>query len=115
MPKPRRRPPHQWSDLSRLVVPVGAGLTLLVCVWGFVHFTAIALYKQRHFAEGAEHPDDGYAAFLLFLGMIALAALLLGLREPPPMRWRKPARTSGERQARPGRKPRRRSGTIERQ
>ena len=115
MPKPRRRPPRQLSDLSRLVVPVGAGLTLLVCTWGFVHFTAIALYKQAHFAPGAEHPDDGYAAFSLFLGMIALAALLLSLREPPPMRWRKPARTLGERRPKPRRKPRRRSGTIERQ
>ena len=112
MPKPRRRPPRQLSDLSRLIVPVGAGLIFAVCLWVFIHFTQTALYKQAHFAPGTEHPDDGYAAFALFLGMIALAALLLGLREPPPMRWRKPQRIPMERQAKPGRNPARRSGTI---
>ncbi len=112
MPKPRRRPPRQLSDLSRLVVPLGASATLAVCAWGFVHFTVIALDKQAHFAPGAEHPYDGYAAFSLFLGMMALAALLLGLRESPPMRWRKPQRIRWERRAKPGRNPRRRSGTI---
>lgn len=116
MPKSRRRPPRSLIDFSRLVVPVGAGLTLAGCVWGFVHFTNTALYKQAHFAPGMEHPDDGYAAFLLFLGMLSLAALLLSLREPPPMRWRKPAQISHsfrrQRRGKPGRHLGRRSGTI---
>lgn len=118
MTKPRRRPPRRLSDLSRLVVPVGAGLTLLLSVWGFVHFTRIALYKQAHFAPDSVHPDDGYAAFCLFLGMGALAFLLLSLRDPPPMRWRRPRGIRGRipRLDRAGTKPKRagRSGTIER-
>ncbi len=113
MPKPRRRPPRQLSDLPRLVVPVGAGVTLLLSAWGFVHFTQITLYKQAHFAPGMEHPDDGYAAAFLFLGMAALAFLLLSLREPPSMRWRRPRRRTARRITRPKRvKPAPRSGTI---
>lgn len=112
MPKPRRRPPRRLSDLPRLVVPVGAGLALALCVWGFVYFTRIALYKQAHFAPDSVHPDDGYAAFFLFLGMAALAFLLLSLRDPPPMRWQRPRRIRGRKGF--GAKPKRarRSGTI---
>ena len=113
IPKPRRRPPRRLSDLPRLVVPAGAGLALALCVWGFVHFTRIALYKQAHFAPDSVHPDDGYAAGCLFLGMTALAFLLLSLRDPPPMRWRKPRRGTRRRIAhRKPAKPARRSGTI---
>lgn len=113
MTKPRRRPARRLSDLPRLVVPVGAGVTLLLSAWGFVHFTRIALYKQAHFAPDSVHPDDGYAAFCLFLGMAALAFLLLSLRDPPPMRWRRPRRSPVQRIARQKRaKPARRSGTI---
>ncbi len=113
MPKPRRRPPRRLSDLPRLVVPGGAGLALALCVWGFVHFTRIALFKQAHFAPDSIHPDDGYAAGCLFLGMTALAFLLLSLRDPPPMHWRKPRRNSRPRIApRKPAKPARRSGTI---
>ena len=116
MPKSRRRPPRQVSDLSRLVVPVGAGLALVACVFGFVHFTQTALYAQAHFAPGAEHPDDGYAVGLLFLGMAALATLLLSLREPPPMRWRRarsaPPRRNGSSVRARGRAKRARRGTI---
>jgi len=113
MPKPRRPPPRRLSDLPRLVVPVGAGVTLLLSAWGFVHFTRITLYKQAHFAPGMEHPDDGYAAGCLFLGMAALALLLLSLRDPPPMRWRRPRRSDVRRIARRKRaKPAPPSGTI---
>ena len=113
MPKPRRRPPRRLSDLPRLVVPAGAALALALSVWGFVHFTRIALFKQAHFAPDSVHPDDGYAAAFLFLGMTALAFLLLSLRDPPPMRWRKARRGTRRRIARrkPA-KPARRSGTI---
>ena len=113
MPKPRCRPPRRLSDLSRLVVPAGAGLVLALSVWGFIHFTRIALFKQAHFAPDSVHPDDGYAAGCLFLGMTALAFLLLSLRDPPPMHWRKPRRSSRRRIKRGrGAKPARRSGTI---
>jgi len=118
MPKPRRRPTRRLSDLPRLVVPGAASLALAFCVWGFVHFTRIALFKQAHFAPDSVHPDDGYAAGCLFLGMTALAFLLLSLRDPPPMHWRKPRRrahrqTARRRNVRPGpSKPARRSGTI---
>ena len=115
MPKPRRRSPRRLSDLPRFVVPVGAGLTLALSAWGFVYFTRITLYKQAHFAPGMEHPEDGYAAGCLFFGMAALAFLLLSLRDPPPMRWRRPRhrRKPTPRIARQGRaKPARRSGTI---
>jgi hypothetical protein len=113
MPKPRRRPPRRLSDLSRLVVPLGAGLALLLSLWGFVHFTRIALYKQAHFAPDSVHPDDGYAAFCLFLGMAALAFLLLSLRDPPPMRWRRRRRIQRPERAKAKPKRARRSGTIE--
>jgi hypothetical protein len=113
MPKPRRRPPRRLSDLPRLVVPVGAGVTLLLSVWGFVYFTGITLYKQAHFAPGMEHPDDAYAAGCLFLGMGALALVLLSLRDPPPMRWRRPRQSDVRRIARQKRaKPASPSGTI---
>ena len=86
---------------------------LLLCVWGFVYFTQIALYKQAHFAPASVHPWDGYAAFCLFIGMGALAFLLLSLREPKPMRWRRPRRSTGRQIARRKRvKPARRSGTM---
>ncbi len=113
MPKSRHRPSRRLSDLPRLVVPVGAGVTLLLSAWGFVHFTRIALYKQAHFAPDSVHADDGYAAFCLFLGMGALALVLLSLRDPPPMRWRRPQRSTGGRIARRKRpKPASPSGTI---
>lgn len=112
MPKLRRRPPRQASDLSRLVVPVGAGLAFVLCVFGFVHFTQIALYNQAHFAPGAEHPDDGYAVAFLFIGMGALAAVLLSLREPPPMRWRRVRQREPRRNAGYERAKRARPGTI---
>ncbi len=112
MTKLRRRPPRRWSDLPRLVVPLGAGLTLLVCLAGFVHFTQIALFKEAHFAPESAHPADGYAVGCLFVGMAALAAFLLGLREPRPMRWRRVKRISGAKRGRGRPKRRRRSGTI---
>jgi hypothetical protein len=113
MPKPRRRPARRLSDFSRLVVPLGAGLALVLSAWGFVCFTRIALDKQAHFAPDAAHPWDGYAAFCLFLGMTALALLLLSLRDPPPMRWRRPRhRPFRQNTRRKWAKQRRRSGTI---
>ena len=110
MPKPRRRPPR-LEHLPRLVVPVTLGLALALCAWGFVHFSLIALYQQAHFAPDSVHPWDAYAVACLFIGMVALAGILLSLREPAPMRWRR------LRRPRPGFKPRRvkrrrRSGTI---
>ncbi len=91
------------------LVPISAfGLGLALCLAGFVHFTAVALYKQAHFAPEAMHPDDGYAAGCLFLGMALGAGLLLALREPPPMRWRRVRGTFH-----PGARAKaRRSGTI---
>jgi len=117
MSKRRHKPLRQVSDLSRLVVPVGASLTVILCVVGFIHFTQIALYQQAHFAPGAEHPDDGFAVACLFLGMAALAALLLSLRDPPPMRWRRlrhsPIVRSAKRRSAKGSPKRvRHSGTI---
>lgn len=112
MPKSRRRPPRSWSDLPRLVVPLGAGLTLLVCLLGFVHFTRIALFKEAHFAPDSAHPADGYAVGCLFVGMAALAAFLLGLREPRPMRWRRPKRIRGAKRGRGKPKRAHRSGTM---
>jgi len=88
----RRRParPGGWAHIAAPLLPLAAfGLGLAVCLAGFVHFTAVALYKQAHFAPEAMHPDDGYAAGCLFLGMALGAGLLLALREPPPMRWRR--------------------------
>ena len=73
----------------RLLVPGGTGLVLALSVAGFVHFTQITLYQQAHFAPDSVHPWDGYAALSLFFGMAALAGLLLSLRDPAPMRWRR--------------------------
>lgn len=115
-PRPRakrRRPPARpggWAHIAAPLLPLAAfGLGLAVCLAGFVHFTAVALYKEAHFAPEAMHPDDGYAAGCLFLGMALGAGLLLALREPPPMRWRR-VRRAFRAGARPKRA--RRSGTI---
>ena len=117
MPKPRRKPPRTVF-LPRLVVPGGMGLLLTLCAFGFVYFTRITLDKQAHFAPDSAHPWDGYAAACLFLGLLALAGLLLSLRDPPPMRWRRAPRGPGSwsrsRAAR-GAKRRRGSGTIGKQ
>ena len=73
----------------RLLVPGGMGLVLALSVACFLHFTQITLYQQAHFAPDSVHPWDGYAAFSLFCGMVSLAGLLLSLRDPAPMRWRR--------------------------
>ena len=36
--------------------PSGPGWHSLLCAWGFVHFTQIALYKQAHFAPDSATP-----------------------------------------------------------
>ena len=88
MPKPRRKPPRLLL-LPRLLVPGGMGLVLALSVLCFIHFTQVTLYQQAHFAPDSVHPWDGYAAFSLFCGMVSLAGLLLSLRDPAPMRWRR--------------------------
>lgn len=112
MPKHSRRSSRQFSDLSRFVVPVGSGLVLIFCAVGFVRYSLIALYQQAHFAPDSVHPYDGYAVGCLFVGMIALAGILLSLREPPPMRWRKVRRIRKPFGKQVGAKRARRSGTI---
>lgn len=112
MPKLRNRPPRRLFDLSRFVVPVGLGLALVVCAVSFVRYSLIALYQQAHFAPDSVHPYDGYAVGCLFGGMLALAGILLSLREPPPMRWRKVRRIRRAFGRRKGAKRARRSGTI---
>ena len=108
----RRRPPRVIFDLPRLVVPLGLGLALLLCAVGFVRYSLIALYQQAHFAPDSVHPYDGYAVGCLFLGMMALAGILLSLREPPPMRWRRARRIRSPLKRRMRAKRARRSGTI---
>ena len=81
MAKSRRKPPLTLSA-PRLVVPLGFGAAL-------AHFTQVTLYQQAHFAPDAVHPWDAYAALSLFCGMVSGAGLLLSLRDPAPMRWRR--------------------------
>ncbi|MGI4790523.1 MAG: hypothetical protein ACRYFS_16930 [Janthinobacterium lividum] len=111
MPKPRHKPPLALS-LPRLLVPVSLGIVLALSILGFVHFTQITLYQQKHFAPDSAHPWDGYAAACLFLIMVSLAGLLLNKRDPAPMRWR---RTRVSKRIRTRAKPRPGSGTIKRQ
>ena len=115
--KSRRKPPRTLS-LPRLVAPLGLGAALALSITGFIYFTRITLDKQAHFAPEAAHPWDGYAALCLFCGMVSLAGLLLGLRDPAPMRWRRGRASQGvlgsrgkQRQA----KRRQSSGTIPKQ
>ena len=86
--KSRHKPPRVLL-LPRLIVPGGMGLVLALSVVCFIHFTQITLYQQAHFAPDSAHPWDGYAALSLFCGMVSLAGLLLSLRDPAPMRWRR--------------------------
>ncbi len=65
------------------------GLVLAFSIVCFIHFTQITLYQQAHFAPDSAHPWDGYAAVSLFLALVSLAGLLLSLRDPAPMRWRR--------------------------
>ena len=109
-PKRRRRPRRPLS-LARLVVPGGAGLALMLFGTGFVYWTRVTLYQQAHFAPDSAHPYDVYATGCLLAGMLAGATLLLSLREPPPMRWRRPRRVSRSRTLLP-RTPRPKSGII---
>ena len=110
MPKSRHKPPLAFS-LPRLVVPLGLSLVLALSLVGFAHFTQITLYQQAHFAPDSAHPWDGYAALCLFLGMAAVAGLLLNKRDPAPMRWRRgKVRSQIQRQGKRGRG----SGTIRR-
>lgn len=88
MPKSRRKPPR-FLSLPRLLVPAVSGLVLALGGFGFVRFTQITLEKQKYFAPDSAHPWDGYAAGCLFLAMAAGACLLLSLRDPAPMRWRR--------------------------
>lgn len=110
--KHRHRPPRQISELSRFVVPLGLGLALAFCVVGFVHFSLITLDKQAHFAPGSEHPYDGYAVGCLFVGLVALAGLILNLRDAPSMRWRRARQVVRPFGPRRRAKRARRSGTI---
>ncbi len=107
----RRRRPRRSLPLARFLVPGGAGLVLALCGTGFVYWTRVTLFKQAHFAPDSAHPYDFYATGCLMAGMLALATLLLSLREPPPMRWRRPRRASRSRALLP-RTPRPKSGTI---
>ena len=109
-PKRRRRPRRSLS-LARLAVPGGAGMALALFGAGFVYWTRVTLYKQRYFAPDSAHPYDFYATGCLLAGMLALATLLLSLREPAPMRWRRPRRAARSRPGLP-RAPRPKSGTI---
>lgn len=117
--KSRRKPPRAPLSLSRslsprLVVPLGLGAVLALSIAGFIHFTQITLYQQAHFAPESAHPWDGYAAFALFMALVSGAGLLLSLRDPAPMRWR---RSSISRRLPSARRAKRRqsSGTIGRQ
>ncbi len=106
-PKHRRRP--RWPlPLARFLVPGGAGLVLALCGAGFVYWTRVTLVKQANFAPDSAHPYDFYATGCLLAGMLALATLLLSLREPPPMRWRRPRRVCRSRARNRAQK----SGTI---
>ncbi len=106
-PKHRRRVRRPLM-LSRFLVPGGAGLVLALCGTGFFYWTRVTLFQQAHFAPDSAHPYDWYATGCLLAGMLALATLLLSLREPPPMRWRRPRRVSRSRARNRGLK----SGTI---
>lgn len=110
MPKSRRKPPRILL-LPRLLAPLGFGLLLALSAACFVHFTQITLYQQAHFAPEFVHPWDGYAALALFVGMASLAGLLLSLRDPAPMRWRRSRQISAVSRGK-ARAKRRRAGTI---
>ena len=103
LPKRRRRPRRSLS-LTRLAVPGGAGLALVLFGAGFVYWTRVTLFQQAHFAPDSAHPYDWYATGCLLAGMLAGATLLLSLREPPPMRWRRPRRASRSRARNRGQK-----------
>lgn len=112
----RHKPPRILLP-PRLLVPGSMGLVLALSAAGFIYFTNITLYKQAHFAPEAAHPWDGYAALSLLCGLVSGAGLLLSLRDPAPMRWRR-SRVSRSLFSRtlPRRAKRRQgSGTIERQ
>ena len=104
----RRRRVRRAPTLARLAVPGGAGLALALFGAGFVYWTRITLFQQAHFAPDSAHPYDWYATGCLLAGMLAGATLLLSLREPPPMRWRRPRRATRSR----ARNRRLKSGTI---
>ncbi len=114
----RHKPPRVLLS-PRFLVPGGFGLMLALSAYGFVYFTRITLYKQAHFAPDSAHPWDGYAALSLFAGMAALGGLLLSLRDPAPMRWRRGRavkRAAGQaRGQQRAQAKRRRSGTIQQQ
>jgi len=74
------------------VVPGALWLGIIVCVWGFVRLTQIALYRQAHGVIGAEHPYDWGADGCLVLAMAA-AALLLLTRPVRGRTWRKARRS----------------------
>ena len=92
---------------------------LAFSAYGFVHFTQITLYQQAHFAPDSVHPWDGYAASALFMALVSGAGLLLSLRDPAPMRWRRGRavkRAAGQaRGQQRAQAKRRRSGTIQQQ
>lgn len=90
MPRAKfRHKPPRILLLPRLLVPGGMALVLALSIACFIYFTRITLEIQAHFAPEAAHPWDGYAALALFCGMVSLAGLLLSLRDPAPMRWRR--------------------------
>ncbi len=117
MPRAKfRHKPPRLLLLPRLVVPGAMGLVLALSVACFIYFTKITLDIQAHFAPEAAHPWDGYAALSLFCGMVSLAGLLLSLRDPAPMRWRRSRVSRRLPSAIPRRAKRRQgSGTIGRQ
>ena len=111
--KSRRKPPRVLF-LPRLAVTAGLGFVLALSSAGFVFYTKITLEKQAYFAPESAHPWDGYAAFSLFFCMVSGAGLLLSLRDPAPMRWRRgrASKQMAEQGKAKGKAKRRRSGTI---
>lgn len=80
--------------MSRFWLNFALALTLLLCGAGFVHFTAVALYRQEHGVIGAEHPWDFWAEGCIVLAIVAVALLLARAEHIRPMRWRKARPTS---------------------
>jgi len=83
----KRRRPSRARTLSRRALNAVFGLALLVCAFGFAHFTRIAAYRQESFAPGSEHPYDWEAEGCLLLALLALAACLLNRTEPRQTQW----------------------------
>ena len=110
-PMAKRRRARRLPALPRLLLNLGLGALVAASLFGFWRLTLLTLYKQKHFAPGAEHPWDWYADACLALALVALAVLVLNRDEPRPAPTRRVASARAWQNARArGRGPSKRAG-----